>query len=158
MVLHLLDERVDGLLRELVPGEAVGLVDEEHAADRLGADLGRLHRGLPDVPGDELAAVDLDELALGEQPERLVDRADEPSDRRLPGARVANEDQVPAHPRRLEPGLDAHLLDLEQGNLPVDLLLDPVEPDHRVELGEQLLDRLLRLGRCRLSFRGRCLR
>ena len=56
VVLHLLDERVDGLLRGLVPGEAVGLVDEEHAADRLGADLGRLHRRLPDVPGDELQA------------------------------------------------------------------------------------------------------
>ena len=68
VVLHLLDEGVDRLLAVLVAGQRVGLVDEEHAADGGLHDLGRLHRGLADVAGDELGAVDLDELALESRP------------------------------------------------------------------------------------------
>ena len=147
VVLHLLDEGVDRLLGELVAGEGVRLVDEQHAVDGLGDHLGGLHGCLSHVAGHELAAVDLDELALGQQLESPVDGADEPRDGGLAGAGVTHEDQVPAHLRSLEACFGAQPLHREQGDLPVNLLLHPVEADHRVELGQQLLDRLLRLGR-----------
>ena len=52
---------------------------------------------------------------------------------------------------RLEAGVPAQPLDPEHGRLPVDLGLDVGQPDERVELGEQLLDRLRRrLGLLRL--------
>ena len=64
MVLHLLDQGVDGLLAVLVAVERVGLVDEQHAAERGSDDLGGLGRGLPEVARHQLGAVDLDQLAL----------------------------------------------------------------------------------------------
>ena len=149
VVLHLLDEGVDGLLAVLVAGERVRLVDEQHPAVRLGAHLGGLDGGLAEVPGDQLGPVDLDELALGQQPERPVDPADHPGHGRLAGARVAHEDEVTGQVRALQARLAPQRVDLEHGDLLVHLPLDPLETDHRVEVGEQLLEGLgglLRLG------------
>ena len=72
VVLHRLEQRVDGLLTEVVVAlavERVGLVDEQHAAERLFDDLARLDGRLTDVARDEPAAVDLDKLTLGKDPE-----------------------------------------------------------------------------------------
>ena len=79
-VLHLLDQGVDGLLAVLVTlgaetGQAVGLVDEQHPTRGGGDGVGRLRRRLAEVAGDQLGAVDLDELTLREQPEGAVDAA-----------------------------------------------------------------------------------
>ena len=63
-------------------------------------DLGGLHRGLAEEAGDQLGAVDLDQLALREQAERAVDAGDQPGDGGLAGAGVAVEDQVPGDRRR----------------------------------------------------------
>ena len=98
-------------------------------------DLGGLGRGLAEVAGDELGAVDLDEVAPGQQAQRLVDAADEAGHGRLPGAGVAGEHEVAGHGGALQPGVDAQLLDAQQGDLPVDLALDALEPDQGVELG-----------------------
>ena len=42
----------------------------------------------------------------------------------------------------LQAGVGPQLLDPEHGDLPVDLALDPLQPDQGVELGEQLLEAL----------------
>ena len=102
VVLHLLHEGVDGLLAVLVAVEAVGLVDEQDAAVGLRRDLRGLDRGLAEVAGHQLRAVDLDQLALGEQPDRLVDAGHEAGDGGLAGAGVAGEDQVPGDGRALQ--------------------------------------------------------
>src|SRR5699024_4801406 len=96
-VLHDLHERVDRLLAEVVgaaPGEGVGLVDEEDAAD---GGLGGLHDlggGLADVAGDEARSVGLDELTPFDDAEAAVDLGEESGDGGLAGARVAGEDEV----------------------------------------------------------------
>ena len=123
-VLHLLDQGVDRLGAVLVAGQAVGLVDEEHAADGGLDHLGGLHRGLAEVAGHQLGPVDLDQLALGEQAERPVDARHQPGDGGLAGAGVADEDQVPGDRRDLEPGVLAQALDPEHRDLAVDLGLD----------------------------------
>ena len=72
VILHRLEERIDGLLTEVVAALAVkcvGLVDKQHAAERLFDDLARLDGRLTDVARDEPAAVDLDKLTLGKDPE-----------------------------------------------------------------------------------------
>ena len=99
LVLHLLDQGVHSLGAVLVAGQAVGLVDEQHAADGAGHDLGRLDRGLTQVAGHQLGAVDLDQLALAEQPESTVDAADQAGHRGLARAGVADEHQVPGDGR-----------------------------------------------------------
>ena len=72
MVLHELDEGVDGLEAEVVlaaPGERVRLVDQQRATEgRLEYGAGA-HGGLPDVAGDELRTIGLDEVALGDHVE-----------------------------------------------------------------------------------------
>ncbi len=153
LVLHLLDEGVDGLLPVLVAREGVGLVDEQHTPDRGRGDLGGLDGGLAEVARDELGAVDLDELSGAEQPERVVDPADETRDGRLAGAGVADEHEVARHRRRSEACLTTLGVDLEHRDLLMDLPLDPAQPDEVVEFGEEFLDRLLGLGR--LGRRGR---
>ena len=129
------------------PGQAVRLVDEQHAPRCRRDDLGRLGRGLAEVAGDELGAVDLDQVAPRQQPQGPVDAADQPGHRRLAGARVAGEHQVPGHRGALQAGIHPQLLDPQQGDLPVDLALDPLQPDEGVELGEQLLEALRRVAR-----------
>ena len=99
LVLHLLDQGVDGFLAVLVAGQRVGLVDEEHAALGLLDLVGGLLRGLAEVAGHQLRPVALDQLALRQQPERAVDPGHQPGDRGLPGAGVAVEDQVPGDRR-----------------------------------------------------------
>ena len=46
----------------------------------------------------------------------------------------------------LSPAFVPQCLDPQHGDLAVDLGLDLLQPDQRVELGQQLLERLLRLG------------
>ena len=68
MILHRLQKRIHGLLPEVVAllmvGKRVGLVDEQHAAQRLFDDLARFGRGLPHVARHKSGAVDLDQLPL----------------------------------------------------------------------------------------------
>lgn len=69
VILHGLEDGVDGLLTEVVLAltvEGIGLVDEQHAADRLLDDLLGLDGGLAHISGYQTAAVYLYQLALGE--------------------------------------------------------------------------------------------
>ena len=146
-VLHLFDQGVHCLGAVLVSGQAVCLVDEQHATDRGGDNLGGLDGGLAKVPSHQLGAVDLDQLALRQQLERGVDAADQPRHRRLSRARVAVEHQVPGDRRTLHPCVGSQPLDPQERHLTVDLTLDPLQADQGVELGQQLIEALV-LHRC----------
>ena len=80
----------------------------------------------------------------------MVDAADQPRHRRLAGAGVPGEDEVPGDRGRLQAGLVAQLLDAEHGDLPVHLPLHPLQPDQGVELRQQLVE-ARRSGRLRLG-------
>ena len=69
IVFHELQQRIDRFLAEIVTvavprGEAVGLVDEQDAVERLAAFVQCLGGGLPDIPGDQAGAVGLDDMPL----------------------------------------------------------------------------------------------
>ena len=80
------------------PGRELGvrLVDEEDPALRLVTDLVDLRRGLPDEAGDEPRPVGLDQVALRDDLQHLVEAGEQASDRRLPRAGVADEHEVEA--------------------------------------------------------------
>ena len=86
-------------------------------------------------------AVDLDEVALLQEAHRAVHLREQARDRRLARARVAEEDEVLARRDLGQPVLLAARLHLQEGDERVHLLLDRLEPDERVELGLQLLER-----------------
>ena len=149
VVLHPLQQRLDRLVAEVEPvavaRERIGLVDEEHAVERLPDDAVGLDRGQPDVLPDEPGAIDLDELAALEQPHRAIHLREQPRDRRLAGARVAEEDEVLRRRDLRQARLLAPRLDAQERDERLHLLLDRLEPRQRVELGEQLLERPRRL-------------
>ena len=99
----------------------------------------RLRPGLAHVFGHQAGAVGLDEVALLENAHRAEDLAEDAGDGRLAGAGIAGEDHVQAHvgvgqarPRR---GAFA-ASDIGER---ADFVLDAVEPDQLVELGERFL-------------------
>ena len=106
-----------------------------------------LMRRRADVLADEPGAVDLDEVAALEQAHRAVHLREQPRDRRLARARVAEEDEVLARRDLGEAVLLAPRLHLEEGDERAHLLLDRVEPDERVELRLQLVERARRAQR-----------
>ena len=90
----------------------------------------------------------------GQQAEGPIDAADHASDRRLAGARVADEDEMAGDVGALEAGLAAQFVDRQHRDLLVHFAFDALETDHRVEFREQFLDapgRLRGLGGRNLS-------
>ena len=147
VVLHELDDRVDRLPPEVLlaaPGERIGLVDEQRPAERGLHRLPRPHGRLADVAGDEVGAVGLHEVALGHDAEGPQDLAQQTSDGRLAGARIAGEHEVVTGLEGRQPPLLAELLDPQQARQAPDVGLHLVQPDERVQLGEQRLDRPFR--------------
>ena len=124
------------------PGvQRVGLVDEEDAVERAPDRAVGLDRGLADVLADERRSVDLDEVALLEQPHRAVHLGEQPRHRRLARARIAEEDEVLARRHLGQVVLLPPRLHLEEGEQRVHLLLHRLEPDEPVELRLQLGER-----------------
>ena len=145
MVLHRLEQRVDGLLTEVVVAlavEGVGFVDEQHAAERLFDDLARLDGRLADIAGDKPAAVDLDKLSLREYAERTVDTRHQTRDHRLARAGVAGEDHVEREVRVGKPRLLAPLEDSRHVDEVIHLALDLAKADVGVKLFFEVLDLL----------------
>ena len=77
--------------------KGVGLVDKEHVALGLLEDDLHVLFGLSDVLANEAGAVDGDDLALGEQPQRPVDLAKLAGNGGLTRSGVAREDAVENH-------------------------------------------------------------
>ena len=154
VVLHRLENGVDGLLAEVVFAAAVeriGFVDEQHAAQRALDHLLRLDGGLTDVAGHQAAAVHLHQLALGEDAQRVVDTRHQPRDHGLARAGIAGEDHVQG---KVRVGQVVFLAALEHGghvDEVVDLTLDLSEADVAVQLRAQILD-LLGRGQLLLLF------
>ena len=150
VVLHPLEQRLDRLGAEvealLGRGERVGLVDEEHAVEGAAHGPLGLDRGQADVLADETGAVDLDQVAATKEPHRVVHLGEEARDRRLAGARVAEEDEVLRGRDLREPVLRAPALHLEERDERADLLLHGLEADEGVELGLELLHAARRRG------------
>ena len=94
-----------------------------------------------DVLPDEPRPVDLDEVPLLQQADRAVHLREQPRDRRLAGARVAEEHEVLGGRDLRQPVRLAARLHLEERDERADLLLHRLEPDQGVELGLQLRER-----------------
>ena len=97
VILHGLEQRIDGLLAEIVLAAAVqgiGLVDEEHAALRLIDNLLRLGGRLADITRHKAASVHLDQLSLREHAQRLIDARHQAGDHGLARAGIAGEHHV----------------------------------------------------------------
>src|SRR4051812_49061557 len=76
---------------------------------------------------------------------RAVHLGEEAGNRRLPGARIPEEDEMLARCYFRKVALLTECLNLQERNESVDLLLDRLEPDEAVELRLQLLERSVRL-------------
>jgi hypothetical protein len=150
VVLHPLEQRLDRLRPEIVVRrlgrERVGLVDEEDAVERPPDHPLGLERRCPHVLADEPAAVDLDEMPAPQQPHRPVHLRQQPGDGGLTGAGVPVEDEMLARCDLGKVVLLPARLHLEESDERAHLLLDRGEPDERVELRLQLLQRPRRLG------------
>ena len=155
MVLHGLEQRVDGLMAEIVVaagGEGVSLVDEEHAAERRLDDLLRFQRGLPDEAGHQAGAVRLDQLALAQHADGGVEPRQDAGHRGLAGAGVAEKDEVQRERGTGKVRLSAQLADLDEVHEALDVLLDVLQADQVVELGHERFK--VRLLLCALLRRG----
>ena len=147
MVLHGLQQRVNGLLAEVIlrlAVEGVGLVHEQHAAHGLLDDLLGLQGCLPHIPGHQTAAVHLHQLPLGQNAQAAVDAGHHPGHHGLARAGVAGEHHVQRHIRGGQVVLPAQLVDLHHVDEVVDLLLHRAQPDIAVQLRHQVLHLLRR--------------
>ena len=100
--------------------------------------------GLADEPGDEARPVGFDEMARGDHAERPEDLREQTGDRRLAGPGVAAEHEMFRRLDGRKVSCRTHLLDAQQRREASHLLLHVVEPDQRIEFGEQFLDRAFR--------------
>ena len=147
IVLHEFQQRVDRFLAEVGTaaagrgGEAIGLVDEQDAVERLAAFVERLGRGLPEIAGDEAGAVGLHKMSLAQNPQRPENLADHARDFGLADAGRAGEYHVLAERGNGKTLIAPLLLDLHARNQPLYLLLDRGKPDHGVEFCERRGDR-----------------
>ena len=133
VVLHELDQRVDGLAAEVVvaaAGEGVRLVDEQRAAQAgLEHRLGR-GGGLADVTRPRGAERSVStRWPDRHQPEGAQDLAEQPGDGGLAGARIAGEHEVVAGLERRQATFLAQGLDAQERGQPAHVGLDGVQPD-----------------------------
>ena len=143
VILHGLQERVDGLQTEVVFGfgvQAVGLVDEQHAAECALDHLRRLGGRLSHVARDQTGAVHLHQMTLGKDAQGAVDAGHHARDGGLAGAGIAGKHHVQRHVHGFQAVLLAQLVHRDHVDQVVDLALDAVQADQRVQLRLQILD------------------
>ena len=146
VVLSTLDQRLHGLVTEPVAlpvalvHQAVGLVDEQHGAERRVDELVGLDRGRAEVLPDQVGALRLDHDGRAQQAEGVEDLRDHPGDRCLAGARRPEEDEVLHRLLGAVPGDGAPPGRLHRGGDGPHLILDGGQADHRVELGHRVID------------------
>ena len=107
-------------------------------------DVRRLDRRLALVTGDQPRSIGFDELALRQDAECAVDLHEQAGDGRLSGSRVADEDQVLRDVERAQALGGAQTIGAQHVRLPPDLDLHALETGERIELGEQVGERLRR--------------
>ena len=146
VVLHGLEDGVDGLLSEVVFGlavEGIGLVDKEHAAHSLFNDLLGFQRRLAHIARHQAAAVYLHQLAPGQNIQAPIDAGHHPGHHGLAGAGIAGEHQVQGHVRGGQAVLPPQLVYGGHVDQVMDLLLDGLQTDVAVQLRQQVLHVLL---------------
>ena len=147
VVLHGLEDGVDGLLAEVVPRGAVqgiGLVDEQHAPQGLFHGLSGLQRRLAHVARHQPGPVHLHQLPLGEDAQGVEDPGHQPGDGGFSGAGTAGEDHVEGQLRHRQAVFLPELVDLYQINEVSDLLFYGGKADVAVQLLLQILQLLRR--------------
>ena len=151
VILHQLNQRVDGLVAEVVlhplARQRVGLVDKQNTAQRAVDHIRHLARRLADIARNQPAAVGFNQLPLAQKAELLIDFGDQPRHGRLARAGVAGEDHVEAHVHHLEVVLLAHGAHLDEVDERAHLVLDGFKADEAVELRHQLVQRFFLLRR-----------
>ena len=149
VVLHPLQERLDRFRPEILALVAamqrVRLVDEEDAVERAPDHPVGLERRRPDVLAHEPRPVDLDQVPALQEADRPVHLREQPRDRRLARAGVAEEHEM-LRRRDLRQAVLLPLgLHLEKRDERPYLLLHRLEPGQGVELGLQRSERQLRV-------------
>ncbi len=120
--------------------QRVGLVDEQHAAQRRVDQPVGLDRGRAEVLADQVGPVRLDHLGPHQQPEGGEDPAQDAGDRGLAGAGRPGEDEVPGGRLADQPVRVPQLGHAQLGDDGADLLLDRLQADQLVQLGDRALD------------------
>ncbi len=147
VVLHPLQQRVDGLLAETVGVarlQCVRFIDEEDSAHRLVAGLLDQRAGLALELRHQLGAVDFDHVAARQHSESGKYLPEAAGDGGLAGAGIAGDGEVISEtplgaqaPLRQAARMRDVLVEL------ANLLLDPRHADEAVQLGEDLFDRFV---------------
>ncbi len=146
VVLGPLEQRLDRLVAEPVAlpvalvHQAVGLVDEQHPAERGVDQLVGLDRGRAEVLADQVGPVRLDHLGPDQQAEGVEDLRDDPGHGGLAGARRAEEHEVLHGLLGAVPGQRPAPGRLHGRGDRADLVLDRGQPDHGVQLVHRLVD------------------
>ena len=143
VVLHGLQQRVDGLLAEVVgPAavEGVCLVDEQHTPQSGVDDLPGLDGCLSHVARHQPAAVHLRQLPLGQDAQAVVDPGHQPGDGGLSRAGIAGKHHVETHVRCGQAVLPAQTLYRRQIDEVFHLPLHRTEAHIAVQLLLQILD------------------
>ena len=149
VVLHEFQQRVDRLPAE-IPARSrrarqrIGLVDEENSIERLVAFLQHLGRGLADETGHHVGALDLDQMADPQRPQRAIDVAERARDLGLADAGRPGEDHVQAQRRGGQALRAALLLHLQPCDQAIDLTFDRDQAHHGLEILDRLVGRLIR--------------
>ena len=141
VVLHGLQDGVDGLLTEVVVGasvEGVGLIDEQYAAHGFFQHLGGFQCRLTHVACHKTAAVHLHQLALTQNAQREIDAAHQPCHHGLAGTGVAGEDHVEGQLGGGQVVLAAELVDLHHVDEAANLVLDDIKADVAVQLCKEV--------------------
>ncbi|MNI78603.1 hypothetical protein D3C73_1349910 [compost metagenome] len=92
MVLHGLDQRIDRFFAEIfvaAAGKAVGLIDEENAAERFFDQIPRLLCGMSNIFADQVRTFHLNQVAFAENAHPLEQLGDNPGNRRFSGTGIA---------------------------------------------------------------------
>ena len=137
VVLHALEERIDGLVAKVLlaaVGQGVGFVYKQDAVQRLVNDGVRLHSRLANVLRNELRPVGFDKFRRLRDPQRLVCAGHEPGDGRLARAWAPREDAMVGRRGDRQTGRLPLVLQLEIVDELANLLLDRRDSDQLVQL------------------------
>ena len=149
VVLHSLEDRVDGFLAEsvILLGQRISFVDEENAAHRFFDLFLGLEGRLSHVACHKAGAVDFDQLSFGQHSDLLVEPSDDPGDRRLAGSGISRKDKVKGYRDRFKSLVLSHLLYFGKSHDLLDVFLDGREADQGVKFLHGVLLGLGGLGR-----------
>ena len=143
VILHGLEDRVDGLLAKVLisvfRSQGIGFVNKQHAAQGLLDHLLGLDGRLAHIARHQAAAIHLHQVSLAEKAQSAEDLSHNPGHGGLAGAGIAGEHQVERQLRTFEAPLLPQRPHLHQVHQAVHVLLHRVQADEAVQLRHSLL-------------------